>query len=53
MSTEGVRQVTGRLDPAMKANPSRREVSYISRAQSQFHDRCLSLKIGAERPLAS
>ena len=52
MSTEGVRHVTGRLDPAMKGNFSSREVSYILRAQSQFQERCLSLNSGTERPLA-
>ena len=50
-STGGMRQVTARLDPAMYANPSSFEVSYIFRAHSQFHDRCLSLNIGTERPL--
>ena len=31
----------------------RRDVSYISFAHSQFHDRCLSLKTGTDRPLSS
>src|SRR5437879_12412138 len=52
ISTDGVRHVTGKLDPAMKANPSSREVSYILRAHSQFHERCLSLNTGAVRPLS-
>ena len=51
MSTAGVRQVTGREEPAMKANPNSREVSYISRAHSQFQERCLSLKTGAVLPV--
>src|SRR5438067_2799111 len=51
ISTDGVRQVTGKLDPAMNANPILRDVSYISLAQSQFHERCLSLNTGTERPL--
>ena len=29
-----------------------RDVSYISFAHSQFHDRCLSLNTGTERPLS-
>ena len=32
---------------------SRRAVSYISRAQSQRYDRCLSLNTGTTRPLRS
>ena len=52
ISTDGVRQVTGRLDPAMKAKPSSREVSYILRAHSQFQERCLSLKTGTDLPLS-
>ena len=51
ISTDGVRQVTGRLDPAMNAKPMLRDVSYISFAHSQFQDRCLSLNTGTERPL--
>src|ERR1051325_5950350 len=53
ISIDGVLQVTGRLDPAISGNPIRRDVSYISLAQSQFHDRCLSLNTGTERPLSS
>ena len=30
----------------------RRDVSYISFAHSQFHERCLSLNTGTERPLS-
>ena len=36
----------------MYAKPISREVSYIFRAQSQFHERCLSLNIGTDRPLS-
>ena len=36
----------------MSGKPIRRDVSYISFAQSQFQERCLSLKTGTERPLA-
>src|SRR5258707_3600927 len=48
----GVRQVTGRLEPAISGKPIDFAVSYISLAQSQFHERCLSLNTGTDRPLA-
>ncbi len=35
----------------MKAKPNSTDWSYIWRAQSQFQERCLSLKTGAERPV--
>ena len=50
MSIDGILHVTGRLDPAIMGNPIWRDVSYISFAQSQFHDRCLSLNTGVVRP---
>ena len=53
ISIDGVRHVTGRLDPAMNGNLMLASVSYISFAQSQFHDRCLSLNTGTERPLSA
>ena len=46
-----MRQVTGSDEPAMKAKPSSTDWSYIWRAQSQFQERCLSLKTGADRPV--
>ena len=46
MSIAGIRQVTGSDEPARNGKPSSRAVSTISLAQSQFHDRCLSLKTG-------
>ena len=52
ISTDGMRHVTGKLDPAMYAKPISRDVSYICFAQSQFHERCLSLNIGTDRPLS-
>ena len=45
-STDGIRQVTGREEPARKGMPSDRDVSNISLAHSHFHDRCLSLNTG-------
>ena len=52
ISTDGMRHVTGRLEPAMNGKPIDRDVSYISLAQSQFQERCLSLNTGTERPLS-
>jgi hypothetical protein len=52
MEVEGVLHVTGRLDPAISGNPMLRDASYISFAHSQFHERCLSLNTGTERPLS-
>ena len=49
-SIEGIRQVTGSDEPAIKGKPIWRAVSTISLAQSQRHDRCLSLNTGAHRP---
>src|SRR5579875_3380156 len=58
ISSEGMRQVTGSEEPAIKGNCIEREVSYISFAHSHFQDRCLSLKTGPsgywiEKPLQS
>src|SRR5664279_2999043 len=50
-STEGVRHVTGRLEPARYGICIDFEVSYISRAHSHFQERCLSLNMGTTRPL--
>ena len=46
----GIRHVTGSDDPAHSANFISRDVSTISLAHSNFHDRCLSLKTGTARP---
>ena len=50
-STAGIRLATGSDEPAMKPKSILRDVSYISLAHFQFHDRCLSLKTGAVRPV--
>ena len=50
-SCDGNRRATGSDDPAMNPKSISRDVSTISFAHSQFHDRCLSLKTGAVRPL--
>ncbi len=52
MSIEGMRQVTGTLEPAMKGNCISWAMSTIRRAWSQLHERCLSLNTAAVRPLA-
>ena len=53
MSIAGKRQVTGSDEPARKGNPSRFESATISVQCSQVVERCLSLKTGTARPLAS
>ena len=53
MSIDGMRHVTGRLEPAMNGKPILSEVSYICLAHSHFHERCLSLNSGTLRPLAT
>ena len=45
----GRRCASGTELPAMSGIPSSRAVSYISFAQSQRYDRCLSLKSGTNR----
>ncbi len=52
ISTDGIRHVTGRLDPAMKGKPMLAAVSTISRALAQSQDRCLSFQTGVVRPSA-
>ena len=49
---EGMRQVTGSDEPAIRGKPIRRAVSTISLAQSQRHDRCLSLNTGTPTGVA-
>jgi hypothetical protein len=51
ISTEGVRHVTGRLDPAMNGNFNSREVSAIFRAHS-IPRKMLSLNRGTDLPLS-
>ena len=53
MSTDGSRHVTGNDEPARNGKPSRFESSTISLQRAQVVERCLSLKTGTARPLAS
>ncbi len=51
-SSAGNRQVTGRLDPAIKGTPIALAWSTIWRASARLYDRCLSLNTGTDRPEA-
>ena len=48
---DGTRELIGTDEPARRGKPSSRQVATISRAHSQFQERCLSQKTGTLRPL--